>query len=128
MVNKIKQMFSLLFRNNEEAITLEKVIVNEVAINDDSIYKQAEGFNVEEIKFLKSLVDQPIVIEELMSGMEAKIRIIEALKGSITDDETLAEVEKGLEGMRSNIETLKKSAILAESVTKKLDKLIDVID
>jgi len=128
MVNKIKQMFSSLFRNNEEAITLEKVIVNEVAINDDSIYKQAEGFNVEEIKFLKSLVDQPIVIEELMSGMEAKIRIIEALKGSITDDETLAEVEKGLEGMRSNIETLKKSAILAESVTKKLDKLIDVID
>lgn len=123
MANKFKKAFTSLFNNKKEV-----VIIKESAINSDSIFRQMEGFNVEEIKFLKSLVDQPVVIEELMAGMEAKIRIIEALKGSITDDETLAEVEKGLEGMKSNIETLKKSAILAESVTKKLDKLIDVID
>ncbi len=123
MANKFKTAFTSLFNNKKEV-----VIIKESAINSDSIFRQMEGFNVEEIKFLKSLVDQPSVIQELLSGMEAKVRIIETLKGSIDDSSVLKEVDEGLNNMKTNIETLKKSALLAESVTSKLNKLIEVID
>lgn len=123
MGNKFKKLFSFL---NKKEINKPKTM--EVAISSESIYKQAEGFSVDEIKFIKNLIDQPQVIQELLETQQTKIRLIESMKGALTDEQVISEVEKGLSDLKFNCETLKNHLVIVKTISSKLDKLIDVIE